>query len=87
MTSRHPTWIEVDLSAVTRNCRQIIQDTGTPLMAIVKGDAYGHGAVEVGRAALEGGAVWLGVARYCEARTLREAGLKTWTRRSASRLR
>jgi alanine racemase len=76
MKSRHPTWIEVDLSAVTRNCRQIIQDTGTPLMAIVKGDAYGHGAVAVGRAAVEGGAVWLGVARYCEARILREAGLK-----------
>lgn len=70
-----PTWIELDLQAVTDNCRHIIRDTGSPLMAVLKGDAYGHGAVRAGRAALAGGAAWLGVARYGEARTLREAGL------------
>lgn len=76
MNTSHPTWLEVDLSAVTQNCRQILQDTDTALMAIVKGDAYGHGAVEVGRAAVAGGAAWLGVARYGEARVLRQAGLR-----------
>ena len=45
-------------------------------MAIVKGDAYGHGAVEVSRAALEGGASWLGVARFGEARALRQNGIR-----------
>ncbi|MDR3669483.1 MAG: alanine racemase [Holophaga sp.] len=70
------TWIELDLPAVSRNCALIIGDTGTPLMAVVKGDAYGHGAVQVGRAALAGGASWLGVARYGEARELREAGIR-----------
>lgn len=71
-----PTWIEIDLPAVTRNCAHIIGDTGTRLMAVVKGDAYGHGAVRVGQAALEGGASWLGVARWGEARALREAGIR-----------
>lgn len=45
-------------------------------MAIVKGDAYGHGAVEVSRAAIAGGASWLGVARYGEARILRQSGIQ-----------
>ena len=45
-------------------------------MAIVKADAYGHGAVEVGKAALKGGACWLGVARYNEARILRQNGIR-----------
>lgn len=71
-----PTWIELDLAAVTDNCARIIRDTGTALMAVVKGDAYGHGAARVGPAALAGGASWLGVARYGEARELREAGIR-----------
>lgn len=75
MISTHPTWIEIDLSAIYSNCRQILRDTNTPLMAIVKGDAYGHGAVEVSRAAIKGGAGWLGVARFREARTLRDRGI------------
>jgi alanine racemase len=44
-------------------------------MAIVKANAYGHGAVEVSRAAVKGGASWLGVARFGEARILRENGI------------
>ncbi len=75
--SSHPTWIELDLEAVAGNCARVIQDTATPLMAVVKGDAYGHGAVAVGRAAVRGGASWLGVARCGEARALRQAGLDT----------
>lgn len=76
MSASHPTWIEIDLSAVVSNCAHIMQDTRTPLMAIVKGDAYGHGAKEVARAALTGGAQWLGVARFCEARRLRQQGIQ-----------
>ena len=44
-------------------------------MAVVKSDGYGHGAVEVARAALEAGAAWLGVALVEEGVFLREAGL------------
>jgi alanine racemase len=72
MAPTHPTWLEIDRSAISNNCTQILRDTDTPLMAIVKGDAYGHGAVEVSRAAVEGGASWLGVARFDEARILRQ---------------
>ena len=75
MTITHPTWIEINLSAVANNSAHVIRDTGTPLMAIVKGDAYGHGAVEVNRAAISGGASWLGVARFGEARILRQSGI------------
>jgi alanine racemase len=76
MTSAFPTWIEIDRSAISNNCIQILRDTHTPLMAIVKADAYGHGAVEVSRAAAAGGASWLGVARFNEARVLRQNGLR-----------
>jgi alanine racemase len=76
MKAPFPTWIEIDCGAVAENCARIIQDTGTPLMAVVKGDAYGYGAVEVSRAALSGGASWLGVARFGEARALRAAGIQ-----------
>jgi len=76
MTSTHPTWIEIDRSAISSNCTQILRDIKTPLMAIVKGDAYGHGAVEVSEAAIKGGATWLGVARLNEARELRQNGIR-----------
>jgi alanine racemase len=75
MNTTHPTWIEIDLSAITSNCAHIIRETHTPLMAIVKGNAYGHGAIEVARSAILGGAQWLGVARFCEARELRQNGI------------
>lgn len=72
MSPSYPTWIEINLQAISQNCAHILRDTNTALMAIVKGDAYGHGAVEVSRAAIQGGATWLGVARYGEARILRQ---------------
>jgi alanine racemase len=70
-----PTWIELDLKAAARNCAGIICDTGTALMAVVKGDAYGHGAVQVGQAALAGGASWLGVFAEEAVAFAREAAL------------
>ena len=76
MNTSLPTWIELNLSAITSNCAHIIRDTNTPLMAVVKGNAYGHGATDVARSAIAGGAQWLGVARFGEARALRQAGIR-----------
>jgi alanine racemase len=66
----------VDLDAVTANVVRLRELVRTPhVMAVVKADAYGHGAVESARAALDGGADWLGVADISEALALREGGI------------
>jgi len=66
----------VDLDAITSNVRVLRELTGTEhFIAVVKANAYGHGAVPVARAALTGGADWLGVATIDEALELREAGV------------
>jgi alanine racemase len=70
-----PTWLEIDLSAIQHNIRRLAEISARPVMAIVKANAYGHGLLETARAALQGGARWLGVARLEEALALREAGL------------
>lgn len=71
-----PLWAEIDLSAVTHNVRELKRHIGkTELLAVVKANAYGHGAVMVARTALENGASWLGVARVDEAVQLRRAGI------------
>lgn len=69
-------WAEVDLGAVAHNVRELRRcaDPRAKVMAVVKADGYGHGAVEVARTALANGAEWLGVARLPEAIPLREAG-------------
>ncbi|MDI3257705.1 MAG: alanine racemase [Kyrpidia sp.] len=68
---------EVSLSAVRRNVRVFRERAGDArVMAVVKADGYGHGAVPVARAALEAGAEWLGVARVEEGLALREAGIR-----------
>lgn len=66
----------IDLDAIRHNIRTI-RDLVAPaaVMAVVKADAYGHGAVPVARAALEAGATWLGTAHVSEALALRAAGL------------
>ncbi|MEV4901978.1 alanine racemase [Citricoccus sp. NPDC055426] len=66
----------VDLAAIRHNVaalRSWVQPSA--LMAVVKADGYGHGAVPVARAALDAGATWLGVAHVSEALDLREAGI------------
>jgi alanine racemase len=69
-------WAEVDLGAVRANVAALAERTGgTTLCAVVKADGYGHGAVPVGRAALEAGATWLAVAQVAEAVELRAAGI------------
>ena len=66
----------VDLDAIRRNVRVLgSASPGAELMAVVKADGYGHGAVEVARAALDAGASWLGVCTLEEAHDLREAGI------------
>lgn len=65
----------VDLSAINTNVKKLIAESGTPLMAVVKADAYGHGLVPVAKAAIAAGAEWLGVALVEEAHTLRSAGI------------
>lgn len=73
----YSTWVEIDLSAIENNVKLIRQHTGVQVMAVVKADGYGHGAVEVAKAALNAGAGWLAVARLEEALELRKADLKT----------
>jgi alanine racemase len=66
----------VDLGAVRRNVETLRESIGTHhLIAVVKANAYGHGAVPVARAALAGGADRLGVADVAEALQLRDAGI------------
>ena len=65
----------VDLERITANIKYLKQLSNTPVMAVVKADAYGHGLVPVAKAALEGGATSLGVALLEEAITLRQAGV------------
>jgi alanine racemase len=66
----------IDLGAISRNVAHLRSLTNAPhTMVVVKANAYGHGAVQVARAALEGGADWLGVVDVDEARELRDAGI------------
>ncbi|WP_432570456.1 alanine racemase [Kineococcus sp. SYSU DK005] len=66
----------VDLDAVAGNAAVLRgRLAGAQLMAVVKADGYGHGAVPAARAALAGGATWLGVAHVHEALALRRAGV------------
>ncbi|WP_458245215.1 alanine racemase [Streptomyces sp. MAI_2237] len=67
---------EIDLAALRANVRTLrALAPGAQLMAVVKSEAYGHGAVRCARAAVEAGAGWLGTATPEEALTLRRAGL------------
>jgi len=71
-------WVEIDLAALRSNFH-IVQDHlegNTPVLAVVKANAYGHGAVPVSRTLLEEGASILGVATVDEARELREGGIE-----------
>ncbi len=72
------TWAEVDLDAIAHNISALRQLTSPPtrFMAVVKANAYGHGAVAVAWQALAAGADWLGVARLEEGVQLRQAGIR-----------
>jgi alanine racemase len=68
-------WLTVDLAAVARNTRTLADRAAGELMAVVKADGFGHGAVDVARTALAHGATRLGVTSLAEAWALRDAGL------------
>lgn len=70
-----PVRAEVDLSALDHNIRQLKSLSSATFMAVVKADAYGHGAVPVAGQALRSGADRLAVARIGEAVALRQAGI------------
>jgi alanine racemase len=73
--SQYSTWLEIDLAAIQDNARAMARVSGRPVMAVVKANGYGHGAVPAAQAALRGGATWCSVARLEEALELRKAGL------------
>lgn len=69
-------YAEIDLGAITDNVRELRRRAGSAeVMAVVKADGYGHGAVPSARAALAGGATWLGVAQLTEALAVRAGGV------------
>jgi alanine racemase len=71
-----PCWAEIDLDALSHNVRALAARAApTRLMAVVKANAYGHGAVACGRAALEAGATQLAVICVDEGEELRRAGI------------
>ncbi|HEX6479550.1 MAG TPA: alanine racemase, partial [Ktedonobacteraceae bacterium] len=98
MRAGRPTWVEIDLSAIANNIRQIQALVGprVRILASLKADAYGHGALKVARTVLHNGASMLGVATVSEATPLREAGISApilvfgyvplWQMREAVRL-
>ncbi|HEV2473141.1 MAG TPA: alanine racemase, partial [Chthonomonadales bacterium] len=73
-----PTWVEIDLSAIANNTRRIAEIIGPQvrILASLKADAYGHGALKVAHTVLHNGATMLGVATVSEAMPLRQAGMR-----------
>jgi len=72
-----PAWTEIDLGKLRRNLQLIRRDLphNVQLMAVVKDEAYGHGALDVARIALEEGAWGFGLSTLEEAMALRDAGI------------
>ncbi len=70
-------WAEIDLDAIAHNVRALKECIGPKvhLLAIVKANGYGHGAIPVARTALQAGATWLGVNFADEGVQLRQAGV------------
>ena len=82
LINQRPTWAEVSLSALTENYLRLKRHLAAdgqvrPLMAVVKANAYGHGATECARALEAVGADWFGVALVEEAVELRQAGIRS----------
>src|SRR5271155_3022121 len=72
-----PAWTEIDLGKLRRNLQLIRGDLpkSVRLMAVVKDEAYGHGALDIARIAIEEGAWGFGLSTLEEAMTLRDAGI------------
>ena len=69
------TRVKIDLDAIERNFDAVCRKAGVPVMAVIKADAYGHGAVQVGRL-LQEKCSFFGVSSMLEAMELRRAGLR-----------
>jgi alanine racemase len=71
-------WAEINLDAIAANVRNMnaLLSPDTEIMAVVKANGYGHGALEVAKTALESGATWLAVALMDEALALRAEGIE-----------
>src|SRR5665647_3953587 len=72
-----PAWTEIDLGKLRRNLQLIRRDLpgSVNLLAVVKDEAYGHGALDVARVAVEEGAWGFGLSTLEEAMALRDAGI------------
>ena len=77
MSYEYLTWAEIDLAAIGHNVRELKRVLGPSVLltAVVKAEAYGHGAASVSRLALAAGADRLAVATPREALQLRRAGV------------
>jgi Alr-MurF fusion protein len=77
MRPERPTWLEIDLGAIANNTRHIKELVGPDvrILASLKADGYGHGALKVARTVLHNGASMLGIATVSEAHPLRLAGI------------
>jgi len=76
-TPDRPTWLEIDLAAIAANTQAVANIVGPDvrILATLKADAYGHGALRVARTVLQHGAWGLAVATLGEALALRDAGI------------
>ena len=70
------TRVKIDLDAISRNFDAVREKSGVPVMAVIKADAYGHGAIQIARL-LERKAAFFGVSSMLEAMEIRRAGLRT----------
>lgn len=70
------TRVKIDLDVIQRNFSAVRQKAGVPVMAVIKADAYGHGAIQVARL-LQDQCAFFGVSSMLEALELRQAGLET----------
>jgi len=70
------TRVKIDLDAIESNFEAICRKASVPVMAVIKADAYGHGAIQVARL-LQGKCAFFGVSSMLEAMELRQAGLTT----------
>ena len=70
------TYLTIDLDKISNNFKSIQEKAGVPVMAIIKADAYGHGAVQVARQ-LQNSCCFFGVSSMLEALELRNAGIQT----------
>ena len=78
LVNRQRAWVEIDLAALAHNVKTLkaFLAPQTKLMAVVKADAYGHGAIAVARTALANGADSLAIATLAEGVELRQAGIE-----------